>query len=530
VGFSTSIIFSILCGVLLFSGFPKIGLPGLCWIAIALLISALKGRTALAGFLIGLVSGAVFFLGIFRWILEVSGYTYLHHTLLAIYLGSYIGCFGLIYTMASRRIGTTAGLAAAPFIWVSTEYLRSNAIFLELPWGLLAHSQYTEPLMIQISSVFGPWGLSFLIVSVNAGIAGVLLVSGGWTKKKKEGPHSFWIQTKRPLWVTGLSLLLLLGTIAYGHLNTNRILEGASIHLAVVQGNIEQMKKWDPAYARFIMQTYHDLTVETGKDRPELIIWPETATPASVSRYPQLMQEIKALASKTGSRILFGSAQGQKFGSRQAGGTKFHNSAFLVVPNMGNEMPERYDKIRLFPFGEYLPYKDFIPWSWIGVAEFGSYIPGTDYKLFEVDGVRFAATICWENLFPDQVRQFVKRGARFIVNITNEAWFGETAAPEQFLSMNVFRAVENGVYVVRCANTGISCFIDPCGRVVDKVKNDEGKNVFVSGFLTGEVVSLSSNTFYTRYGDWFPWLCIIVSVGFILAAIFSKTRKEHEQL
>ena len=159
------------------------------------------------------------------------------------------------------------------------------------------------------------------------------------------------------------------------------------------------------------------------------------------------------------------------------------------------------------------------------MAEFGSYIPGTEYKLFEMDGERFATTICWENLFPDLVRQFVKKGARFIVNITNEAWFGETAAPEQFLSMNVFRAVENGVYVVRCANTGISCFIDPCGRVVDRVKNEEGKDVFVSGFLTGEVVPLSPNTFYTRYGDWFPWLCIIVSAGFILAAIFPKREK-----
>jgi apolipoprotein N-acyltransferase len=529
VGLLILFITAFLSGVILFSGFSKICLPGLSWIALVTLLSILRGHTVAAGFFAGLVCGAVFFLGIFRWIFEVSGYTYLHHTLLAIYLGSYLGCFGLVYSLVSRRIGTTAGLAASPFVWVSLEYLRSNAFFLELPWGLLAHSQYTQPLMIQISSVFGLWGLSFLIVSVNAGIAALLLISTGWMREKKEGLHSFWIQTKRPLWVTVLSLLLLLSTVAYGHLNTNRVLDGAPIRLAIVQGSIEQMKKWDPAYARSIMQTYHDLTMEAAKDRPELILWPETATPASVSRYPQLMQEIKTLALKTGSRILFGSAQGQKFGSSQAGSIKLHNSAFLVVPNTGNEMPERYDKIRLFPFGEYLPYKEFISWSWIGVAEFGSYIPGTEYKLFEVDGVRFATTICWENLFPDLVRQFVKKGARFIVNITNEAWFGETAAAEQFLSMNVFRAVENGVYVVRCANTGISCFIDPCGRVVDRVKNKEGKDVFVSGFLTGEVVPVSPNTFYTRYGDWFAWLCIIVSAGFIIVAIFSKTRKEHEQ-
>lgn len=262
-----------------------------------------------------------------------------------------------------------------------------------------------------------------------------------------------------------------------------------------------------------------------GESRSDLIVWPETATPGSVSRYPQLMKEIQAISTETDSRILFGSAEGQKFISRLKG-QNFHNTAFLIEPGQKIENIQKYHKIRLFPFGEYLPYKEIIPWSWIGVAEFGSYIPGTEYKLFEMDGERFATTICWENLFPDLVRQFVKRGARFIVNITNEAWFGETAAPEQFLSMNVFRAVENGVYVVRCANTGISCFIDPCGRVVDRVKNEEGKDVFVSGFLTSEVVPLSPDTIYTRYGDWFPWLCIIVSAGFILAAIFSKTRKE----
>jgi apolipoprotein N-acyltransferase len=123
------------------------------------------------------------------------------------------------------------------------------------------------------------------------------------------------------------------------------------------------------------------------------------------------------------------------------------------------------------------------------------------------------------------VRQFVKKGARFIVNLTNEAWFGETAAPEQFLSMNVFRAVENGVYVVRCANTGISCIIDPCGRVVDRITDQSGKDIFVRGYMTGEVIPLKADTFYTRYGDWFAWLCIIVTVCFLLAsAVKSRSR------
>lgn len=516
---------AVLSGVLLFSGFPSIGLSGLSLFALSPLISALRGRTAGIGFWASMACGAIFFLGIFRWILEVPGYTYLHHALLAVYLGSYIGLFGLIYALISKRLGITAGLAASPFIWTSIEYLRSNAAFLALPWGLLAHSQYQHPTIIQLSSVFGLWGVSFLIVSVNAGLSGLASVAIGWAKPRPVELDDQRSRFNSPLWVTAVALLSFSAALAYGYWKTGRIIEGQPLRLSIVQGNIEQKNKWDPKYARFIMQRYQDLTMAAGESRSDLIVWPETATPGSVSRYPQLMKEIQAISTETDSRILFGSAEGQKFISRLKG-QNFHNTAFLIEPGQKIENIQKYHKIRLFPFGEYLPYKEIIPWSWIGVAEFGSYIPGTEYKLFEMDGERFATTICWENLFPDLVRQFVKRGARFIVNITNEAWFGETAAPEQFLSMNVFRAVENGVYVVRCANTGISCFIDPCGRVVDRVKNEEGKDVFVSGFLTSEVVPLSPDTIYTRYGDWFPWLCIIVSAGFILAAIFSKTRKE----
>jgi apolipoprotein N-acyltransferase len=185
----------------------------------------------------------------------------------------------------------------------------------------------------------------------------------------------------------------------------------------------------------------------------------------------------------------------------------------LLQPNPGRHKNVRYDKIRLFPFGEYLPYKHIIPWSAIGVPDVGGYVPGDQYTVFEQRDWRFSATICWENLFPDQVRQFVRKGAQFIVNITNEAWFGETEAPEQFLSMNVFRAVENGIFLVRCANTGISCIIDPCGRVLDRVKDENGKDVFVRGYVTGEIIPLQSNSLYTRYGDWFAWLCVIVSAG-----------------
>ena len=153
-------------------------------------------------------------------------------------------------------------------------------------------------------------------------------------------------------------------------------------------------------------------------------------------------------------------------------------------------------------------------------------IPGKVFTIFETPDFRFGATICWESTFPDLVRQFVKKGAQFIVNMTNEAWFGDTEAPYQFLSSTVFRAVENRVYVVRCGNTGISCFIDPYGRIVDRVKDVNGKDVFVRGVLTGSVIPLDSKTFYTQHGDWLVWLSLICSGVFLLTALLKKERQE----
>ena len=151
-------------------------------------------------------------------------------------------------------------------------------------------------------------------------------------------------------------------------------------------------------------------------------------------------------------------------------------------------------------------------------------MPGETHTVFDLPPHRFGVTICWENIFPDLVRQLVKSGAQFIVNITNEAWFGRTDAPYQFVAMNVFRAVENRVYVVRCANTGVSCFIDPCGRVLNRVKDINGNDIFVRGVLTGSVIPLESKTFYTRYGDWLVWLSFAVSTVTLVAALLRKRK------
>jgi apolipoprotein N-acyltransferase len=316
------------------------------------------------------------------------------------------------------------------------------------------------------------------------------------------------------------ALILIAGALGYGYWATERQVKGNPIQIAAIQGNIVQIKNWDPANARSVMQVYQDLTLEAARNSPTLIIWPETATPGSVSLHPELLRQVQALAGEVKAPILFGSTEGQK---AFLGARDLHNSAFLAEPTAPSAPPaQMYHKIRLFPFGEYLPLKGVIPWSWIGVPELWSHIPGSQYFLFRIDAIRFGVTICWESLFPDHVRQFVGQGAQFIVNITNEAWFGDTAAPEQFLSMNVFRAIENGVYLIRCGNSGITCIIDPRGRVVARVSDTSGKESFVRGVLTGEILPLSPGTVYTRLGDWFPGVCGLVAAVFILAALFKR--------
>jgi apolipoprotein N-acyltransferase len=512
-------------GFCLSLGFPSDAMTFFPWVALAPFLVVLATLLPEKGVIFGLIMGIIFFLGVFSWILVVQGYQWIHHVLLALYLGSYLGAFGLALSFLSSAAGIGVGLLAAPFLWVALEFARSNLSFLSLPWVLLAHSQYKFPIVMQIASVTGAYGLSFLIVFANAGIAALCIPAvKRWVKPFESKPFS----AKVGCAIAVTAAACVGASLVFGWLKVSRPLAGERVKVSVVQGNIEQKKKWNPQFARAIMQTYSDLTAEASKDRPQLIVWPETATPGAIDRHIGLYNQVLSIAQASGASLLFGSAQRQKMGDNAADEISYMNSAFLIRGDTQLQKSERYDKIKLFPFGEYLPYKDSLPWSLINVPDVKGYVSGKEYKVFEMDRVRFAATICWENLFPEMVRQFVKRGAQFVVNITNEAWFGETAAPEQFLSMNVFRAVENGIYVVRCANTGISCFIDPCGRVVDRVKDEKGKDVFVRGYLAAEIIPLQPNTLYTRYGDWLAWLCVIISAGFLSAALLKKVQRPDE--
>lgn len=503
------LLFAMLSSILLALAFPRFDLSFLVWVALVPLLLITISKGAKHSFLLSFINGGVFFLIIFYWILDIAGYTALHHAILAVYLGLYFAFFGMMTSAISRSLGPSIGLLTAPFIWVALEYIRSNMSFMALPWGLLAHSQYENLPVIQIASITGMYGISFLIVLVNAGITALL--HPVFYRAKAKSLHSVPSFHNRMM-VVGICAVCLIGFLFYGYLNLSRPLGGDAVKVSLVQGNIEQTKKWDRKQAKLIMQKYADLTLQASKDKPLLIVWPETATPDSINKSPTIYKDMVQLALKAKSYLLFGSARRQKFREHRSKESKYANSAFLINVADGKIDKQRYDKIRLFPFGEYLPYKDTIPWAAINVPGRRGYVPGKEFTVFKLSNYLFAVTICWENIFPQQPRQFVKRGAQFIVNITNEAWFGKSAAPYQFLSMNVFRAVENRVPLIRCANTGISCFIDQYGRVFDRIRDDQGHDIFVEGTLTRNIQIAPWKTFYTTYGDIFVYLSIFLSV------------------
>jgi len=511
---------AVISGTLLCAAFPSYSYAILVWIALVPLLLATLDSKPAAAFTWWLACGFLYYIESFSWVHEVADFRMAHYLPLLVFYSLYFGLFGLCLGFISNRLGWRAAACAVPFLWVSVEFLRSNMTFLSLPWGLLAHSQYLCPTVIQLADLTGAYGLSFVIALFNAALAAALLT----VIKNRFGGKLISPAIRQPFVLIGSAMACTAFTLIYGFFFMPDTPEGRQIRLAVVQGNIEQARKWDPAYAEYILDTYDELTRRASSSNPELIVWPETATPRSISIDKKLYGRIKQLAVSSGAHLLLGSSQLQKFNLKDKDSARYLNSAFLISPDARQQDTQRYDKIHLFPFGEQLPYPDTIPWSMLAVPKAGNYIAGKEYKVFDLNGYRFAVTICWENIFPNMARRFVEGGAEFIVNITNEAWFGRTSAPYQFLAMSVFRAVENRIYIVRCANTGISCCIGPNGRIAERVVDERGVDTFVRGVESATVIPLQNRTFYHRFGDWPAWSSALIALSFVAAALIARQR------
>jgi apolipoprotein N-acyltransferase len=515
--FATSFLLAILSAFLLLLAFPTFDLGWLAWLGLVPLFVAISGRTAKSAFFLSYLCGVVFVSGLYRWVLEAPGYHLYHHAILAICFGLYFGLFGGIFNLISRRLGAAWAHLAMPFGWVAMEFVKSNLSFLALPFPILAHSQYPYLKVIQITSLTGAYGLSFLIVLFNSALAALILhsIHGSVTHGGASGALSR-RGTFRLVLLTGTLLAVVL---FYGHLVLPKgPMSGKSLAVSVVQGNIDREIKADPRKrATFIMQKYAELTERVSVDRPKLIVWPEAATPGLVLKNIDLLNQMVGIARRANTHVLIGSSEYPKFTTEKLDAGKVGNTALFFSPT--GRVLGQYLKIRLIPFAEYVPYQGIIPWPEFIVpkSKMISEVPGREHTLFDLDGTKFGAVICSECTFPDLFRRFVKKGAAFMVNITNEGWFGETAL-HQKVAASVFRALENRVFLVRATNTGISCFIDPYGRITGRVQKD-GRDTLVEGCLTRPVYLSEERTFYTKHGDLFAYLCLLVSVVMIGASL-----------
>jgi apolipoprotein N-acyltransferase len=508
----------VLSGFLAVLAFNQRDHAWLVWVSLVPLMISLSLCSPGRGFILSLVCGFIFFPGIFSWILEIPGYRLFHHAILGIYLSLYLGLFGLAFCFIADRCDGSVALIAAPFLWVFSEYARANLGFMALPWAFLAHTQHQSLAMIQISTFTGAYGVSFLIVLVNAAFSAAIVKFAGFSK-----PCGLVIpiSTKGAVSLASVAAVLMALSFLYGRQVLSDTPEGLPFKISVVQGNIEQSKKWDRTHAETIMRTYVDLSREAAYNEPKLIAWPEASTPGYILKEIPHLNTLRSLVRATKTYYLIGSSEYPKLNEPPAVPLKVGNTALLFSPE--GRLVGEYLKIWLVPFKEYVPYEDVMPWpEFIAPKNKRNFErQGREIVLFEIEGAKFGVAICWESLFPQLFRKFVKQGAQFMLNITNEAAFGYGKFPYQFLAINIFRAVENKVFLVRSANTGISCFIDPHGRISAKLERD-GKDIFVEGYLTSQVILPQKKTFYTECGDVFAYTSLTVSFLILAVALLRK--------
>jgi apolipoprotein N-acyltransferase len=493
---------SALSAILLSLSFPGYDIEVLAWIGLLPLFSLIKGGSTRNAFLWCWTSGTLFFFITINWVIKtMNNYggiplwvSLLILLLLSLYLGLYFGVFGLL----TRYVTTKARLplpCAAPLLWVSLEYVRAH-LLTGFPWASLGYSQYRFLHLIQIADITSVLGVSFLVVAVNAALFEIL------SKGRR----------RKIISVSAVAFLFLL-SLAYGYYRLNRSYDNTEreLSVAVLQGNIPQNLKWDRAFQRRTIDIYARLTAESHQHQAHLVIWPETAAPLFFQDPSTYRQELFDLAKEENVFLLFGSPS-YTVGADAT--LKLFNSAYLISPN--GESLSRYDKRHLVPFGEYIPLSKILFFIEKMVAGIGDFVPGNDYTLFQIPQAKFGVVICFEVVFPDLVRHFVLNGAEFMATITNDAWFGRSAAPYQHFAMVVFRAIENRVYFARAANTGISGFISPKGETL------KASPLFVENALLRTISPSTTRTIYTAYGDIFAYVSIFITGIVMIVAVFFR--------
>ncbi len=491
-------------GALLALAFPIVDWGPVAWVALVPLLLAALGRGARPAFRAGWVAGFVFFIATLYWlVITIGTYTNLSPlvsvgplTLLCAFLALGTGLVTAGCERA-RRHGLPLTLVA-PALWVVVEWVRTW-ILGGFPWVSLGYSQYRATYLVQFIELTGIYGLSALVVLVNVVIYGAVRQ---WLAG--EVPN-----TRGMLAVT----MLLVALVGWGYWRVGAIAElpaKGSLRIGFIQGNVAQDVKWDPAYQNSTIDHYERLTKEAVGEGAELVVWPETAAPFYFQEESELRGRIIDLARRLKIWLLVGSPAFSVEGRT----LRLHNRVYLVGPDGSAE--QHYDKMKLVPFGEYVPLKSLFFFVDKVVEGVGDFRAGETPVVFHTTRASFGTLICYEGIFSGLTRRFVASGANFLVNITNDAWFGRTSAPYQHLAMATLRAVENRVPLVRVANTGFSAMVDADGTIRWRT------GLFETAWRVDTISWVGISTFYARFGDVFVYGCMLL----VLVAVVGGRRRQ----
>jgi len=505
-----SCILSALSGLFLILIFPQFNLEFLAWFALIPLFFAIQNQSQKTVASRSFFTGMIFYFFSLNWITNTLvnygnipvSLSYLILALLAAYLSFYISLF-CVLTVKWSRAKPVYFFLLAPLVWTSLEYLRSTHMTFGFSWMGLGYSQFQTLTVIQPAEITGSYGISALIVLVNAALHFFI---NTWIFNLNK--HDTWKPSFRVIGVTTLVVGFWVGWGNWAlNLTKSQIESSPKIRVAVAQGNIEQHLKWNKLYQQPTMKIYKELTLQTVEEKPDLVVWPEAATPFYYGLDPSGTKFVQDLAKTSGVPLLFGSPYKKTMGDKELA----YNRAFLIS-NQG-ETIDVYDKMHLVPFGEFVPFRQALFFIEKMVEIIGDFGLGKRATVFTLNNYQLGVSICYEIIFPDLVRQPVKNGAEYLVNITNDAWFGKSAASYQHISMAALRAVENRTPIVRAANTGISGFIDATGQIRNTTQ------LFKREFIVDEIApNKGPRTFYSKFGDIFSYLCLALTAIISLLA------------
>ncbi len=464
---------------------------------------ALRGATPRRGLVLGLITGFIHYAGTVYWTgATVSTFgglpvivAVLVAGLLVLYMAAYIAVFGAITAVLIRRF-QTAGMWLAPAVWVAVEYLRGILIG-GFPWIPLGNTMVTFLPIAQLASLVGVQGLSLFVALLNVGFA-IAAVSTG--RKQLVGAG------------TSIALILIVSTWGGLRLRANELTQGQPIQVGLIQGNIAQQDKWNPARAEMILERYLQLSRQAVEKGAQFLIWPEASTPFYFEEEPEGAL-VRRMVRELQTPLLLGSDE-----MEPGDPPRNYNSAFML--DRAGATAAVYRKMHLVPFGEYVPFQRLLFFVAPLVEAVSAFSPGVRVTMLPVEGHMVSTAICYEVTYPALQREAVRQGSEMLTTITNDAWYGESSAAFQHFEMAAMRAIEQGRYLVRSANTGISGIIDPYGRVLIKT------NLFETAAVVGEARFVQTRTVYATIGD----LAAHVSAAVVMVALaiaFLEGRKKH---